>query len=456
MSCALASRLARLIQMRRAGHALVIHWAAEDSAATEAWRTSVESKGAATLCPESGDTCGSPGAGWIEPWLDAVAAGPAMRHVRWHAADLVYRDLCSSPGGDDSSPVRKSWPWWQLAGDHEQGQRLLRWWREDFGRSESLRGAVTWALAPGDPGDANGVATAGPVLMPEVATHVAGWILRGYESPPALFFLPAPERPAGTEALDMRLSEIAEAEAQLPGVVIALAWPDSWHGHMLDFIKGQRTAAFGACLEGGGLNLDFVEPGSLDQSLAVSPCAGGDGPASAWQAQWSRFLIWTQAAGVECESIAADLQILSEAMLEAVPTSDRRANQNLRDRARSAAERTLHVVLEQLPSTRNIFQLNHSLDFKFGYRTAEGDLVAPAERLVIEIDGWFHFRGHEDYRRDRRKDLLMQQHGWQVLRVLADDIPGRLPEITDEINVALRQCRRQRPCESTSAEGHTD
>ncbi|NLT69168.1 MAG: DUF559 domain-containing protein [Verrucomicrobiaceae bacterium] len=39
----------------------------------------------------------------------------------------------------------------------------------------------------------------------------------------------------------------------------------------------------------------------------------------------------------------------------------------------------------------------------------------------------------EAYRRDRRKDALLQSHGWLVLRFLADDLGKRLDEVLDAV-----------------------
>ena len=59
---------------------------------------------------------------------------------------------------------------------------------------------------------------------------------------------------------------------------------------------------------------------------------------------------------------------------------------------------------------------------RFGSRAAEVDLLARAERIAIEIDGVHHFADPACYRRDRRKDLLLQRCGLVVIRVLAEDV----------------------------------
>lgn len=91
-------------------------------------------------------------------------------------------------------------------------------------------------------------------------------------------------------------------------------------------------------------------------------------------------------------------------------------------RARSLAELTLFEALQSTPSTSGRFRLNECLPFHFGSRAVEIDLVSREDALAIEIDGYHHFADPDAYRRDRRKDLLVQTHGFVVLRFLAEDV----------------------------------
>jgi very-short-patch-repair endonuclease len=114
------------------------------------------------------------------------------------------------------------------------------------------------------------------------------------------------------------------------------------------------------------------------------------------------------------------------------------------DRARSAAERFLFERLEALPVTAGLFRLNQTLGFQFGAdRAAEVDLAATSLDLVVEIDGYYHFQDAESYRRDRRKDLELQKHGYLVVRVLADDVVCRLEEVLETILAAVAFRRGQ-------------
>jgi hypothetical protein len=112
------------------------------------------------------------------------------------------------------------------------------------------------------------------------------------------------------------------------------------------------------------------------------------------------------------------------------------------DSARSAAERFLFELLDSLPQTAGQFALNRPLEFRHGNAPAEADLVAPAYRLVIELDGsHYHLADPVAYRRDRQKDWQYQRHGYLVLRFLSEDVVAQLEEILETILTAVAHCR---------------
>ncbi len=108
------------------------------------------------------------------------------------------------------------------------------------------------------------------------------------------------------------------------------------------------------------------------------------------------------------------------------------------DRARSAVERFLYQLLQRSPRTRDVFELNASLPFRFGPRRLEADFAAHSLRLVLEIDGYFHFTDADAYRRDRRKDLLLQQRGFLIARFLASDVLERTTTVMGSIEQLVR------------------
>lgn len=104
------------------------------------------------------------------------------------------------------------------------------------------------------------------------------------------------------------------------------------------------------------------------------------------------------------------------------------------DRARSATEAFLFRRLETLPQTAGRFRLNAQLDIPFdGWGRMEVDLLCREANLVIELDGEQHLGDREAYRRDRRKDLLLQENGYTVVRFLAEDVGKRLDAVLDTI-----------------------
>ena len=92
-------------------------------------------------------------------------------------------------------------------------------------------------------------------------------------------------------------------------------------------------------------------------------------------------------------------------------------------RARSATEAFFYRRLETLPETAGRFRLNAELPIPFdGWGKMEVDLLCSDARLVVELDGGQHLSSAEAYRRDRRKDALLQEHRYFVLRFLAEDV----------------------------------
>jgi very-short-patch-repair endonuclease len=57
--------------------------------------------------------------------------------------------------------------------------------------------------------------------------------------------------------------------------------------------------------------------------------------------------------------------------------------------------------------------------------------------VAVELDGAQHLADAEAYRRDRRKDALLQENGYRVLRFLAEDVGQRLDDVLDSILRAL-------------------
>jgi very-short-patch-repair endonuclease len=107
-------------------------------------------------------------------------------------------------------------------------------------------------------------------------------------------------------------------------------------------------------------------------------------------------------------------------------------------RARSASEAFLFRRLETLAPTKGRFAVNTKLPIPFdGTGNLEVDLLCRDVRVAVELDGAQHLADRVEYRRDRRKDQLLQENGYLVLRFLAEDLGRDLDAVLDAILRAL-------------------
>ena len=94
--------------------------------------------------------------------------------------------------------------------------------------------------------------------------------------------------------------------------------------------------------------------------------------------------------------------------------------------------------LETLAETKGRFRVNISLPIAFdGLGRLEVDLLCADTRVAVELDGAQHLSDPVAYRRDRRKDQVLQEHGYLVLRFLAEDVGKELDLVLDAILRAL-------------------
>jgi very-short-patch-repair endonuclease len=102
----------------------------------------------------------------------------------------------------------------------------------------------------------------------------------------------------------------------------------------------------------------------------------------------------------------------------------------------------LYRRLETLPETAGRFGLNVELPIPFDERgRMEVDLFCADTGVAVELDGPQHLADLDAYRRDRRKDALLQENGYFVLRFLVEDVNQHLDNVLDTI---LRTISRRR------------
>jgi len=185
-----------------------------------------------------------------------------------------------------------------------------------------------------------------------------------------------------------------------------------------EFVANATDTRAKTILLEGEFRLPWLEPSVVVQALI----AGGVPKSSAEQ---------LAEAGGDAEMVEATIALAqATAAPPATPDAD--------DDARSKAERALYSYLENLPETAGRFALNANLDFKFGNKWVEIDLLCTAPKIAIEVDGYYHFRDANGYRRDRSKDWELQKRGFLVLRFLAEDVTLAWGTIRDRVLEAIK------------------
>lgn len=96
--------------------------------------------------------------------------------------------------------------------------------------------------------------------------------------------------------------------------------------------------------------------------------------------------------------------------------------------------------METPAETKGRYRLNERLSIACDASSAlEVDLLCADARVAIELDGAQHLSDPDAYRRDRRKDQLLQENGYFVLRFLAEDVGKDLDRVLDTNSVRLER-----------------
>ncbi len=264
---------------------------------------------------------------------------------------------------------------------------------------------------------------------------------------PCLMLRPTADR--GPEEFESSAREMARIAEAAPGLPLVIVLSDGSWADYLSAASDDRTRCL---LLEGLISLPGGEPGVVRSPL------GADDPALASSVKvlqghkappgvFRRFEEAARALGYGGEVGAAGVSGSMSGPAAPVGRTEGAAEPRETDVARSAAERFLFELLSELPETRGLFALNADPGFRFGNRQAEVDLLADGTKLAIEIDGFHHFKDPECFRRDRRKDVALQRHGYLVMRFLADDVVSRLEEILKAVLevVRTRPVRRAPP-----------
>lgn len=210
----------------------------------------------------------------------------------------------------------------------------------------------------------------------------------------------------------------------LVGDADARAVWDAWIG-----VTGHQ----GVLLDDGAIEQRIrraVERASESPSIPIGVLAAREDLALWRHGRTDRFAAMVDEGVLEMPAEPIGITTVTTPTGRVTTTSDVATSAGHRDRptspahfdARSAAEAAMYEALRATPATAGRFELNERLSVTFGSQAAEVDLLSRADRIAIEIDGVHHFENLDRYRRDRRKDLLLQTQGLLVVRVLAEDV----------------------------------
>jgi very-short-patch-repair endonuclease len=75
----------------------------------------------------------------------------------------------------------------------------------------------------------------------------------------------------------------------------------------------------------------------------------------------------------------------------------------------------------------------------------EVDAAWPAQRLVVELDGWSAHNTRKAFQEDRERSNALQRRGWRLLRFTYDDVARRAGRTAGEVAHALATPRRYPP-----------
>jgi hypothetical protein len=71
------------------------------------------------------------------------------------------------------------------------------------------------------------------------------------------------------------------------------------------------------------------------------------------------------------------------------------------------------------------------------WQTWRVDFAWPDRMVAVEYDGFDWHSGPDDFRRDRQKRAALQEIGWSVLSIVADDVRRRSWDMVRRIEVEL-------------------
>jgi very-short-patch-repair endonuclease len=110
-----------------------------------------------------------------------------------------------------------------------------------------------------------------------------------------------------------------------------------------------------------------------------------------------------------------------------------------------AIEKKLVDALSRDPRTRGKFEHQVRAPVHERGRDVEVLLAARSERLIVELDAWYHLSDPQAYQRDRLKSVSLQRAGFFELRFPVEDVEQRITSVLDEVALGLDSRRGVEP-----------
>lgn len=115
----------------------------------------------------------------------------------------------------------------------------------------------------------------------------------------------------------------------------------------------------------------------------------------------------------------------------------RRELEQLAESARGVVERLLLDALAEDPRTRDQFEFDAPVEILVDSQAARVSLLCRPQRIAVEVEPFQYVRSADSRRRAHRKAVLLQQHGYLVLRLPAEEVVTRTADVVDSIAEAL-------------------
>ncbi|MEM7140133.1 MAG: DUF559 domain-containing protein [Actinomycetota bacterium] len=103
-----------------------------------------------------------------------------------------------------------------------------------------------------------------------------------------------------------------------------------------------------------------------------------------------------------------------------------------------SAESPMEIALLRLIIEHGIAVPVSQFEVSIGSERFRADFAYPDAALLIEYDGYREHIAADRFERDRRRQNLLQLHGWLVLRFTKSDVRDRGSWVAGQISAALR------------------